>query len=249
MVVIERFLQASEVHESWVTLLSDCLQTVDPAYLQSLWQEDNWLPGKHNLLAAFRQDRNRLRYVLFGESPYPRPQSSVGIAFLDGAVDQLWSDNGLSTPVNRATSLRNMLKCMLVADGLLDLQNVSQQSIAALDKGDLVETIQELFNNLANEGFLMLNATPVLHDERKPLRESRFWVEFNRCLLEGLSKQATETPLTLVLWGKIAKTILAYQVSNDFRVIETEHPYNISFISNPDALQLFATVAPLHRRR
>ncbi len=249
MNLIKQFLDASGVHESWQSLLNRCLSSVDPDYLASLWQDENWLPGRQNLLAAFRQDRRQLQWILFGESPYPRARSSVGIAFLDGAVNQLWSDTGLSTAVNRATSLRNMIKCMLVADGHLAADDTSQQRIAALDKSALVGTINELFNNLATEGFLMLNATPVLHNERKPLQESRFWIDFNRCLLEGLAKQDDESPLTLVLWGKIAKTIRAYDVSKQFQLIETEHPYNVSFIGNPHALQLFKTVSPLRQRK
>lgn len=248
MKIIEQFLDASRVHDSWRPLLSECLQTVDPDYLQSLWRVEDWLPGRQNMLAAFRQDSSQLRWILFGESPYPRPQSSVGIAFLDGAVNELWSAGGLSTAVNRATSLRNLIKCMLLADGLLTADDVSQQRIAGLDKSELVSTIDELFGNLAGQGFLMLNATPVLHDQRKPLKESRFWIEFNRCLLEGLSSQHGPNSLTLVLWGKIARTILAYEVSRDFQIVETEHPYNISFISNPDALKLFAAVSPLRLR-
>ncbi len=248
MKVIEQLLDASAVHESWRPLLSQCLRSMDQDYLESLWQTADWLPGKSHLLAAFRQHRNQLAWILFGESPYPRPQSSVGIAFLDAAVDRLWSDKGLSTAVNRATSLRNLLKCMLVADGLLEASDTSQQRIAGLDKSTLVETIDELFANLAAEGFLMLNATPVLHNQRKPLQESRYWHGFNRCLLEAIGSAAAETQPTLVLWGKIARVIQSYEVSRAFQVIETEHPYNISFINNPTSLALFRKLKPLRRR-
>lgn len=245
---VDSFLQASKVHDSWYPLLAECLSMVDSDYLESLWLDNNWLPGKQNMLAAFRQDLAQLKWILFGESPYPRPQSSVGIAFLDGAVDSLWSDNGLSKEVNRATSLRNLVKCMLLADGLLAPDDLSQPRIATLDKSALVNTINELFNNLAAEGFLLLNATPVLHPERKPMQESRYWHGFNRCLLEGIASHFGEQLPSLVLWGKIAKTIRSYDVNRAFRVIESEHPYNVSFITNPESLQLFAGVSPLHCR-
>lgn len=248
MNLIEQFLDASAVHESWRPLLRHCLNEVDSDYLQTLWGSDDWLPGRQNLLAAFRKDSAGLTYLLFGESPYPRRQSSVGIAFLDGAVDRLWSEKGLSTEVNRATSLRNLVKCMLVADGLLDVDDVSQQSISRLDKSALVSTIHELFDNLANAGFLMLNATPVLHESRKPVQESRYWYDFNRCLLSSVAEQCGDSRPTLVLWGKIAKTILAYEISEGYDVLVTEHPYNVSFIHNPASLGLFKRVSPLRRR-
>ena len=247
MQIIDRILDDSKVHSSWRPLLARSLQSVDEAYLHGLWSAADWLPGCGNMLAAFRCELGGLRYILFGESPYPRPESNIGIAFLDGAVDGLWSAQGLSKPVNRATSLRNLMKCMLVADGMLDGADTSQPQIAAVDKSGLVDTIFDLFNNLAAEGFLMLNATPVLHESRKPLQESRYWLEFNRLLLEGIADLRQEKP-TLVLWGKIAKTIRAYDVSSAFRIIETEHPYNVSFINNADSLALFSSVSPLKRR-
>ncbi len=236
------------MHASWQPLLLQCLSRVDNDYLESLWQQDNWLPGRQHMLAAFRQDLFQLKWLLFGESPYPRPQSSVGIAFLDGAVESLWSNKGLSTEVNRATSLRNLIKCMLVADGLLAPQDTSQQCIAALDKSRLVSTIGELFDNLAAEGFLLLNATPVLHAERKPVQEARYWHDFNRCLLQGIASHRADGLPRLVLWGKIAKVIRSYDEDQVYEVIESEHPYNVSFITNPDARQLFAALAPLRRR-
>ena len=80
-----------------------------------------WLVARciDRLLAAFQRDRAGVRYLLIGESPYPRRASANGIAFYDAAVDSLWSEQGLSKAVNRATSLRNIVKTALLAEGLL----------------------------------------------------------------------------------------------------------------------------------
>lgn len=248
ILTIHYFLQQSKVHPSWFQLLEKALLSVDQDYLDSLIQDKQWLPGADHIFAAFRQDLNNLSYVLFGESPYPRKSSSVGIAFLDGMVTDLWSDKGLSKAVNRATSLRNIIKCMLVAEGLLDPALTTQESISQLDKTGLVSSIDELFANLMRAGFLLLNATPVLHPQRKPIKESRFWNDFNRVLLEEIHKARGENPPLLVLWGKIAKTITAFEISRSYKIIQTEHPYNISFISNPISLQLFKQLNPLAKR-
>jgi len=133
-------------HHEWRQILSDALATVDPDYLQSLLQDDNWLPGSGQLLSAFKRDRLGVRYLLIGESPYPRRASANGIAFFDAAVGELWSKQGLSKPVNRATSLRNILKTALLAEGLLDRDDegkVTQAAIAAIDKHGLVQTLDE----------------------------------------------------------------------------------------------------------
>ena len=44
-----------------------------------------------------------MRYVLFGESPYPRAQSANGYAFWDAAANSLWAEEGgLHQLLNRA---------------------------------------------------------------------------------------------------------------------------------------------------
>ena len=43
---------------------------------ESLIEDMRWLPGADRLLAAFRRDLSGVRYLLIGESPYPRPESA-----------------------------------------------------------------------------------------------------------------------------------------------------------------------------
>ena len=109
-------------------------------------------------------------YVLFGESPYPRAKSANGYAFWDAAVTDLWSESGLSKAVNRATSLRNIIKMLLVAEGKLTLVHTGQADIAKLDKTGLIATNAELFQQFLTHGFLLLNATPVLHADIRATR-------------------------------------------------------------------------------
>jgi len=178
---IETLMRRSGVHDDWRPLLIDALDTLEPGYLHALIDDDSWLPGIDRLLAAFRRDRGGVRYLLIGESPYPRRESANGIAFYDAAVGSLWSEQGLSKAVNRATSLRNIVKTALLAEGHLRRDSeakISQQAIAAIDRRGLVETLGDLFENLQRAGFLMLNATPVLHPQRKPVQEARYWQAF-----------------------------------------------------------------------
>ena len=246
----DRLMRRSQVHPEWQQILGEALATIDPDYLHSLLHDDSWLPGSDKLLAAFRRDRTGLRYLLVGESPYPRAESANGIAFYDAAVTDLWSDQGLSKPVNRATSLRNIMKTALLAEGLLQKDSnskIPQQSIAEIDKRQLIETLGEFFDNLQQAGFLMLNATPVLHPQRKPVQEARYWQAFLTQLLASVSAQPTH-PVTLVLWGKIAQVVEASPASSMYQKLICEHPYNISFIDNPQMQQLFASLALLQQR-
>jgi len=247
----ERLMQRSRVHLEWREIVGEALAALDPEYLQSLLHDDNWLPGPARLLAAFQRDRSGVRYLLIGESPYPRRESANGIAFYDAAVGSLWSEQGLSKAVNRATSLRNIVKTALLAEGHLHKDadgKISQQAIAAIDRSGLVETLGDLFENLQRAGFLMLNATPVLHPQRKPVQEARYWQAFLERLL-GLIAQQAPAQLTLLLWGKIAKLVEAMPASSNYRKLVCEHPYNISFIDNPQMLKLFAELSILQTPR
>lgn len=247
---IKDLLARSGVHPEWSPLLMKACQEIDPEYLQSLLLSTDWLPGSDNLFAAFRRDLSGVRYVLFGESPYPRAASANGISFYDAAVDELWSETGLSKKVNRATSLRNILKTVLVAEGRLEPSadgKISQSLVAATPKTDVIQSIGELFDALEVAGFLMLNATPVLHPERKPNKEAKFWLAFLDCFLEGLLETRSGEPPTLVLWGKIAEQIQAIPCASTFPQLVSEHPYNLSFIHNRTMLNLFREIQILKR--
>ena len=244
---IDTLIKRSAVHDDWQPILHESLLTLDPAYLESLLQDDGWLPGVDRLLAAFQRGRTGVRYLLIGESPYPRRESANGIAFYDAAVGSLWSEQGLSKAVNRATSLRNIVKTALVAEGHLRKDpdgKITQDSIAQLDKNGLIQTLAELFDNLQRAGFLMLNATPVLHPQRKPALEARYWLEFLERLLHLVAQNSSQR-ITLLLWGKIAKLVEAIPASQAYDRLVCEHPYNISFIDNPDMLRLFAKLRVL----
>lgn len=239
--IIQQLLKSSSVHDEWLTPLTNALLTVDPGYLKDLTDDTNWLPGPQKIFAAFQRDLTNCQYILFGESPYPRAESANGIAFYDAAVTDLWSDKGLSKPVNRATSLRNIMKTALLAQGLIETEpdgKIPQSTIAALNKQQLIQSIHQLFSALQKKGFLLFNVTPVLHPERKPTQEARYWAGFVEKLLLEISRHKATLP-TLVLWGKIAQQVETMPVANSYEKIRSEHPYNISFIKNKVMHELF----------
>lgn len=240
----------ARVHPHWQPLLEPALASLDADYIAALIDDPHWLPGPDRLLAAFRAPPENLKYLLIGESPYPRPDSANGIAFYDAAVSGLWSDKGLSKAVNRATSLRNIIKTALLAEGLVQADangGLGQPAIAQLDKTGLVQTLPELFANLQRAGFLMINATPVLHPGRKPAAEARYWQGFLAQLLDAIAA-ATTGRVRLLLWGRIARLVEVMPASQAYEKLVCEHPYNLSFIDNPDMRALFAELKILRRR-
>lgn len=253
--------QALELaHPSWKPILISGLSAVaaaDPSYLPSL-VESSYLPTQGRIFAAFAKPIDEVRYVLVGEGPYPREESATGVCFMDGAVESLWSEKGLSKQVNRATSLRNFMKMLLVADGLLDLENTSGDAIASVSAkartvgSSFIQTLTELQGNLTRHGFLLLNASLVFRPDVPPVRDAKAWRPFLEVVLNALVAHFVSKDLpapTLVLWGKIAEQLGALDVTAKFPSAVSEHPYNLSFIGNRTMQDLFAPMHLLHRQK
>jgi uracil-DNA glycosylase len=227
----------------WRPILQEAVAQMDHSYLRAL-DDNHWLPGPASLFNAFCQPVAGIRYILVGESPYPRAQSANGYAFWDSAVHELWSPTGLAKPVNRATSLRNFIKMLLVAEHGSSCA-VDQASIAALPKEGYITTVDELFSNMLHEGFLLLNASLVL--SQRPVRhDARQWRPFMQSLLHQLT--TLPDTITLILWGNVAQAIDAI-APDRFKRLVAEHPYNVSFIHNPDMLHFFHPLHLLLRHR
>lgn len=220
------------VGSDWHPILEKSLKTMDKTYLLDLKRMSDWLPGQDNLLKAFSMPLEKTRFILLGESPYPRVQSANGYAFWDNAVGSLWSDTGFSKEVNRATSFRNWLKMLLFARGDLTT-DYSQQAIACLDKSHFCQTAPEFFNQLLKKGFLLLNASLVFK-ENEIRFHARQWRPFMHTLLDQLHEYNPNLPL--ILFGNIAKEIPEVE---RFNCLISEHPYNISFITNTNVVKFF----------
>jgi uracil-DNA glycosylase len=233
-------LSLKAVHPSWLPLFEPALLALDPAYLEEIAHESNWLPGPQCIFNAFSLPLPEVNYILFGESPYPRPQSANGFAFWDNAVNEIWTKTGLSVAVNRATSLRNIIKMLLIVEGALSPTYVTQEAIAKIDKSPYVKTLVDLFNNFQKKGILLLNASLVFRP-KQVRKDAAEWHRFTAKLMEELLKLRSD--IKLLLFGKVANEISNLPGVNAFKQLVVEHPYNISFITNPKVLEFFA---PLH---
>lgn len=234
---------------SWHAILARGLQAVaeaDPTYLPELVHDD-YLPTEGRLFAAFAQPFNAVRYVLVGEGPYPRAASATGVCFMDGAVQGLWSPEGLSKQVNRATSLRNFIKMLLVADGLLAADQTSGTALVPVSLkarsigSPWIQSLDALQTNLQRHGFLLLNAALVFRAHVAPLKDARAWQPLVNVVLSALAQ--SNAPPTLVLWGKIAVQLQALPAVALLPQLIAEHPYNLSFIQNPTMQKFFG---PMH---
>jgi uracil-DNA glycosylase len=225
----------------------EAVMAATPDYLPALAQDD-FLPTGGRLFAAFSLPLDKVRYVLVGEGPYPRAQSATGVCFMDGAVGPLWSDTGLSTPVNRATSLRNFMKMLLVADGQLNVDDTGGAALAPIARaavaGAAIQTLAELQDHLLGQGFLLLNASLVFRKHVAPVVDARAWMPFQQAVFQALAQRQAKP--TLVLWGKIAEQLKKIPETADLPQLHAEHPYNLSFIAHEGMHQLFRPMHLLH---
>ncbi|MFP5391621.1 MAG: uracil-DNA glycosylase [Gammaproteobacteria bacterium] len=240
-------------HPSWHPALRAGLEAIEaatPGYLAAL-ADDHYLPTEQRLFAAFAQPLANVKFVLVGEGPYPRAESATGVCFMDGAVGDLWCSNGLAKPVNKATSLRNFMKMLLVADGLLHPDKTGGEALAPIAsraaEAGLVRTLAELQDNLIREGFLLLNASLVFRPTVAPVVDARAWQPLLQAVLAALAQ--VDPPPTLILWGRIAEQLQRLPETAGFPQVLSEHPFNLSFIRHAGMQGLFGPMRLLRSSR
>jgi len=227
-----------EVHPSWQADVEAAYLALAPEY-RAFLEEGDYIPPKSRVFQAFKTlPKTDTRYILFGQDPYPRPESAQGYAFIDGAVEKIFCEKGLCKAVNRATSLRNFIKTLLVCEGLLELSDTSQTAIAKLDKKGLIDSIGALRQNFERNGVLLLNTALIFEQKGASAKHVRAWRPFVRTLLARLDER-----VELILFGGMADTILKLPEAARFTSHRLEHPYNHTFIANPKAHALFG---PMH---
>ena len=230
--------------EGWKEVLEEAYQNLDESYRDFLAQDNVYFPKKRDYLNAFKTlPRNRVKYILFGQDPYPREESAGGYAFIDEKVTALFSENGLSKEVNKATSLRNFMKMALLAGGDLAKENTSQEAIAAIDKSKMINSIEALRKNFEKNGVLLLNTALIFTDKKASGKHVKAWRPFIQTLLKALEEENPK----LILFGTHAKALKKTLFLDMFECIEVEHPYNQSFISNEKVLNLFAPMQLLEK--
>ena len=230
--------------DDWRPTLERAYGRLESRYRRFLEEDKHYFPDRENCFNAFRTlPKSEVKYILFGQDPYPRAESAGGYAFIDMKVKEIFSSTGLSKAVNRATSLRNFIKMALVARGDLSPEDTSQNAIAAIDKIPLINTIDALRQNFEREGVLLLNTALIFTEKKASAAHIKAWRPFVESLLSQMQSQAPE----LILFGTHAKALKRDFDLQHFKTIELEHPYNHSFIHNEKALKLFGEMKLLEK--
>jgi len=213
--------------KSWESTLQKAYATLDAEYRLFLEGDSGYIPNSENYFNAFKTlPKEHVKYILFGQDPYPRVESASGYAFIDAKVKRIFSDRGLSKEVNRATSLRNFIKMALLARGDLFAHDLSQEAIASVEKGELIDSIDALRINFEKRGVLLLNTALVFTDKKSSTKHAKAWQPFIKSLLGSLEAQQPK----LILFGAYAKALEKNLSLENFETIALEHPYNHTFM-------------------
>ena len=230
--------------KEWQEILQCAYESLEPEYRTFLETDSSYFPSSSQYLNAFKTlPKHKVKYILFGQDPYPRKDSAGGYAFIDEKVQTLFSQTGLSKEVNRATSLRNFVKMALVARGDLKKEDTSQEAISQIDKISLINSIEELRINFEKNGVLLLNTALIFTDKKSSTKHVKAWRPFIETLLKELEEDAPK----LILFGIHAKELKKKLSLEKFETIELEHPYNHTFIYNEEALKLFGNMHLLEK--
>lgn len=227
----------TQLHPSWQKIINKALNHLDDDYLAFLQTNESYFPNKENFLNAFKTlSKEKTKYILFGQDPYPRKKSAIGYAFIDGMVENIWdTKNGLSKEVNKATSLRNFIKMLLLCEKKLSETDTSKEALSKIDTSSYVQTMSELKNNFEKNGILLLNMGLIFTSKDKSTYHIKQWQPFIKAFLEQIKNDNIE----LILFGNLAKEVEKFEVAQHFKHFKCEHPYNISFIFNKNVQNFF----------
>ena len=225
------------VHPSWQNIINLSYNKLSRGYREFLEKDMGYFPSFNNFLNAFKSlPMPNTKYILFGQDPYPREQSAIGYAFIDGDVKEIFGENGLSKKVNKATSLRNFLKMLLVAEGSLNEKDCSKEAIAKIDKSKFITNIMQLKENFEKNGVLLLNTSLIFTDKKSTAIHVKSFLPFMNELLKNLQNREIE----LIMLGNISQVISKkVPCSNNFKTFEAMHPYNVQFIKDLSVRNFF----------
>ena len=231
----------SNTHPSWHKILEKSFASLPKEYQEFIYHDKSYFPDKDNFLNAFKLPLEKTKYILFGQDPYPRYESAIGYAFIDGKVKSLYGENGLSTEVNRATSLRNFMKMLFVCEGKLG-DDFSKEAVIMIDKTPYIDSIMILKENFEKNGVLLLNMALIFTSKEESKKHVKTWNSFMKMLLKELQDEKIE----LILFGKMAEVLEKFEEAVPFKKHTMPHPYNIGFITDERAHKLFKPMHLLH---
>jgi uracil-DNA glycosylase len=219
--------------ESWEDFLGDCLD-LDLFYknlIDFLSRFESILPEYSLLFNVFNfVSPEKVRCVVYGEDPYPRKTSACGIAFWDKEINQ-WNQK------TRGSSLKNILKALLVAKGWADYDTTIERC-RTIASCKAVKSPPELFEHWLNQGVFLINTALTYSGQAQKNAHFQFWKPFHETLIRRLNERSSSP--YYVLWGKHAasrESLILKNIDNPNKIIKQNHPTFIHHFLDKDQKQ------------
>ena len=158
-----------------------------------------------------------VRCVLFGEDPYPRITSACGVAFWDMEIRD-WQKK------TKGSSLKNILKALLVAEGKADYNSsIDECRAIALEIG--FPSPPALFGHWLGQGILLVNTALTYSGKEDKKTHLAFWRDFHRSLIQALNARPSSP--YYILWGAKAQkwqAEISATIDRPAKIIKQGHP-------------------------
>ena len=145
-------LNLSEILDArWLPYLENTISSLPDAQKYLTSSRRRMFPKLENTFKALElTSPEDCTVVIFGQDPYPREESAIGISFCDGAIRR-WSDP-------TCPSLRNIFKNLLIDAGKLNAKSKVEDLRKAMINLKMVPPYQWFFE-VAKQGVLWLNTS------------------------------------------------------------------------------------------
>ncbi|GIQ86375.1 hypothetical protein KIPB_008221 [Kipferlia bialata] len=239
--VVDSLMSLLGVKEEWRGCISVLAQQPNlTSYVSVQAKRQGTIPSPECILTPLRVLRPQdVRMLVFGQDPYPRPASAVGIAFCDGEV-RSWD-------MRLSPSLRNIIKDVLISADHADPKTKVGPLRTKLAEMR-VPSPQEWFHSTQAQGVLWLNTALTFSGKDAPTlaKHIAFWRPFVDAVIQTTVAARAEagkaevegSGLVTLMWGgkalKLKPVVEAAAEKTGCRVVyvERRHPAVEAFHQN-----------------
>ncbi|MEU7111450.1 ADP-ribosyltransferase domain-containing protein [Streptomyces sp. NPDC046182] len=196
--------------EPWLPLLRSAIETQpDAATFIGAGRSPEIVPVRELTFQALKpHPPHRWKVVVFGQNPYPRPESATGIAMFDNTFHD-WKDSQFG----RVVSIRCIIKAAAMWKYGIAKKTPIADVRALLKKQDTVQP-PEWFQAMLTQGVLLLNASLTASSDGAPGtdRHTAFWRPVAERIVEEILKAKQEADeedrgVVFAWWGAHARNL------------------------------------------
>ncbi|MET7303514.1 ADP-ribosyltransferase domain-containing protein [Embleya sp. NPDC005575] len=214
--------------EPWLPLLKPVIEAQpDAAAFIGPGRGPEVVPVRELTFQALKPNPpHKWKVVVFGQNPYPRPESATGIAMFDNTFHD-WKDSQFG----RVVSIRCIIKAAAMWKYGIPKKTPIADIRALLAKQDTVQP-PEWFQAMLTQGVLLLNAALTANSDgaKGPDRHTAFWRPVVEGIVEGILKakqNADEEDRSVVFawWGAHARNLkkVVLRLQKKYPDVEVRH--------------------------